>query len=233
MSQRRPFLVSILAIGLGLVVSLTMTPPVAADSGKHRYGHLVEPSRRIDGLLGIQANLEDWHRALTLPPDENPFPDGNGETCVPLGHHGRILLALGPRCTVKKGTTVFIIGIAGFCSNLDPPPFFAESAAEQRRCIIEWFRGPGRVKSIWVTVNGHRLGNIHTRRYKMLASQARDQLRSDNIFGYPPKIITYVLYGWGAWLVDLPVGTHRIHSITQWADGSEPHDYNPVITVVP
>jgi hypothetical protein len=181
--------------------------------------------------------MEAWHRVLTLPPDENPRL-GNGETCIPLGRSGMILLNLGleptNHCTVKAGTTVYVIGITGWCSNLDDPPFFAVTYAEQRRCVIRSFQGQGAVESIEVVVNGQRLGDIHKPRFEMLAPrQSRDQLRPDNIFGYPAERITYVVYGWGAWLVDLPVGTHEVHSTTFWVDGSEPHFFDPVITVVP
>jgi hypothetical protein len=142
-------------------------------------------------------------------------------------------LSLGEgHCTVKRGTTVYVIGITGWCSNLDDPPFFGETYADQRRCVINSFRG--QVESIDVVVNGHRFGDIHKPRFEMLAPrQSRDHLRPDNVFGYPPELITYVVFGWGAWLADLPVGTHEIHSTTVWTDGSEPHRFDPVITVVP
>ncbi len=143
------------------------------------------------------------------------------------------MLAFSSDCTVKRGTAVYIIGITGWCSNLDEPPFFGETYREQVKCIKAYYsRGEGKPESMWVTVNGRKLADIHQRRYEMLApTQSHDQLPPDNIFGFPAEMIHYVVYGWGAWLVDLPVGTHRINSTAVWADGEE-HVFDPVITVV-
>jgi hypothetical protein len=227
MTRIRRLIISIVAVALGLVVGLSMPPAVTANERSFPNGRLIEPSQRIDGLVGIQVPIHAWHLVLTTPEGELD------DQCIPLGRHGKIVLAFAPQCTVTQGTTVYIIGITGWCSNLDQPPWFAEGYRAQVTCVKDFYAGEGRPESIWVTVNGRKLADIHKRRYEMLApTQSHDQLLPDNAFGFPAEEIHYVVYGWGAWLVDLPLGTHRIHSRTVWPDGSD-HIFAPIIHVVP
>ena len=222
MWRRRRFSLSILSIALGVVLALTAAQAVSAEDQKHPDGRLVVPSRHIDGITGDQLAVEFWRLVNTQ----------YSESCFRLGRQGTVVLAFADACTVKRETTVYVNGIMGYCTNLDEPPLFAESYRDQVKCIKDFYGGIAKPESIWVTVNGRKLGDIFQRRYEMLApTQSRDQLGPDNDFGPLPVILTYVVYGWGAWLVDLPVGTHHIHSRVLWPDGGE-HVFERVITVV-
>jgi len=127
---------------------------------------------------------------------------------------------------------VWIIGISNTCDNVEAPPFFGADEAAQRACAFRFFQEEGRVNAIRVTADGGKAVDIHRPPYEFYTPQRAGQLPVDNILGVPPQPFTFTAYGWGAWLVGLPLGRHVLNSKTVWADGSEPHVWNLVVNIV-
>jgi hypothetical protein len=217
---------------LGIAVALCSAPIVSAQD-LHHNGELLPAATKIDGVTGPEVLAEGWYRGYALPAAENPTL-GNGQGCVKLGRHGKVLLAygFGPACTVRQGTAVWIIGISVTCSNVEAAPFFGADEAAQRACAFKFFQEEGRVKAIRVTVDGGKAVDIQRPPYELYIPQREGQLPVDNIFEVPPQPFTFTGYGWGAWLTGLTPGRHVLHSKTVWADGSEPHVWNLVVNIV-
>jgi hypothetical protein len=230
MRGRSAFLITGLAVA-SLAASVVASTPATArliDSGR-----LLPAFAKVDGVTGPQVLAEGWYRDYTLPAAENPFI-GNGQPCITLGRHGKVLIALGERpvCTVKQGTAVWIIGISTTCDTFSAPPYFGADEAAQRACAFRFFQEEGRVDAIRVTIDGGKAVDIQQRRYELYTPQRAGQLPVNNIFDVPPQPFTFTAYGWGAWYTGLPPGQHVLHSKTVWADGSEPHVWNLTVNIV-
>ena len=61
-------------------------------------------------------------------------------------------------CTVKPGTKVLVPLPGASCSDAEPPPFFGETAAEQRACALASVRDD--VLSVTVSVDGGPPQNV-------------------------------------------------------------------------
>ena len=231
----RPFVKPVvLILFLLTTVGLGPAPVASADGSKHQdSGRLVTPHAKVGGLTGGDLTGEGWYIELSLPAEINPA-FGNGERCVRLGRDGSALLAIGfgppQTCIVEVGTAVYIIGITTFCSDVEPPPYFAIDEASQRQCALDLLHAD--TVSISLTVDGGDPVSLKERRFMICSPQREVQLLADNFLGVDPQLATYVACGWVAWLKDLPVGTHTIRSVATFTDGSE-HVWEPVITVVP
>ena len=212
-----------------LAVAMCAAPVASAHDRDKGSGHLLPPHARVYGLTGGQVMGEAWYRNLTLPVAENPL-FGNGEQCARLGREGKVLLAIGfEPCTVPEGTSVYVIGITSFCTNVEPEPFFGADEAAQRACAVAGLRPI--TESLRLTVDGGESVDLLKRRYEIFSPQREVQLLEDNFLGVPPGPATFTAWGWVAWLKDLPPGVHALRSEAVFDDGSS-HTWELVVNVV-
>ncbi len=220
-------------VALAALAIALCAPPIAAANESHNgAGQLVPPTHRFGGLSGGEFLGLAWSYSIRIPLPENPS-FGDGEPCVTFGRMDKILMAYGggARCTVEHGTTVFVNGFSGFCTNADEPPYFGVDEAAQRKCVLRYL--PPLVESLRVTVDGGSPVDLQTPRYAIFAPQQTVDLPANNILELPgPQTITFTPYGWEAWLTKLPMGRHTIRAETLFSDGSEPHITTHVIKVV-
>jgi hypothetical protein len=221
------------AVAFGLAVFFGSTVVAGADTTPSGgSGRLAGPNQMIDGLSGGDVMGEGWYTELSLPTSANPF-FGKGDRCLTLGRTGGVLLALSSEpvsCTVEQGTTVFVIGITGFCDNVEPPPFFGADEAAQRECILALLDQD--VTGISLTVDGGEPVDLHVDSYLTCSPQRQVQLPKNNLLKVKPQPMTFTACGWVAWLKDLPVGLHTIRSLATFTDGTS-HLYQPDIEVIP
>lgn len=72
-------------------------------------------------------------------------------------------------CTVKPGTKVLVPLPGASCSDAEPPPFFGETAAEQRACALASVRDD--VLSVTVSVDGGPPQNVVSDRFLTITDQ--------------------------------------------------------------
>src|SRR4051794_18949234 len=83
-----------------------------------------------------------WTQLVSLPVDRNPLA-GTGDPCVPLSKKviAPLLQPAGApplTCTVAPGTRVLALGSVAECSNVEAPPFFADTYADAVACAKAW-----------------------------------------------------------------------------------------------
>jgi hypothetical protein len=206
---------------LAVTVSVVASPGAQASAG--RNGQLVPAAKRLGGLTGGQLIGAETKLLLELPVPENPQV-GNGESCFPTGHRGKVLIvwtrpeSQPAMCTVKPGTSVFLTGGFVFCDPLEAPPFFAVGEKAQRKCAVEQLlTNPvfAAVDAILVTVDGRRPVDIKRKRFLAISPQGTAQLPEDNILSteenpVPPQETTFVTAAYVAMLRPLRPGEHTI-----------------------
>ena len=84
---------------------------------------------------------------MALPAAHAPF-NGTANLCLSIGHRGRVLVPTGGvvvpgeginmTCVVRVGRPVVVVMTSADCSDAEPEPFYAKSAAAQRACAIDW-----------------------------------------------------------------------------------------------
>ena len=150
-----------------------------------------------------------WTAILTLPLDQNPY--GGGDPCVPLSQH-LIAPLVFPNpadaltCNVRPGTKVLVLGAIAECSNVEGPPFHAETYPEAIACSRAWI---GHLTRHEVFVDGQPpidLLDGHSATTDYLTAQ----LPEDNILGAPAQEIRFASFGYGVLLPPLPPGRHAI-----------------------
>ena len=204
---------------LAVAVSAVASPVARASAGKD--GQLVPAAKRLGGLTGGQLIGEETRLLLELPLAENPQV-GNGESCFPAGHRGKVLIVwtrqVPPVCTVKPGTPVFLTAGFVFCDPLEGPPFFAVGEEAQRKCAVEQLLTNPlfvAVDAILVRVDGGTPVDIKRERFLAISPQGTAQLPEDNILSteenpVPPQETTFVTAAYVAMLRPLPPGEHTI-----------------------
>jgi hypothetical protein len=189
-----------------VAVALCAAPVAVAKKNANKGGGaVVAPVRSVAGLSGGELFGEAWAKLLS-----NPVGTFSG-SCMPLGHKGKVLAPepgedFTATCTVKPGTPLFF-WFGSECSNVEEPPFFGETAAEQRECAVaadEFF------VSATITVDdGPTVGFLNSR-FELISPQRTVQLPPDNFLGVDPQPATFVAHGWGALVRGLRPGEHTI-----------------------
>jgi hypothetical protein len=181
----------------------------------------------LDGSPGSKLLAQWFSQLLALSPAENPLA-GNGEPCLRLGHHGRILSPVNGgarttvRCTVAAHRPVFLVTTDTDCSTAEEGDFHAEGAANQARCALEQLQLlVPLVPSIKVTVDNGPPVEIRTDTYVLVSTQGRTVFPDDAIF--EPSTAgpaTFAGAAWAAKVRGLKPGTHTIRVDYTFSTGS-------------
>src|SRR3954454_21449099 len=117
-------LVSLAALSV-IIPAAQADPPTGAGAGK------VAPFTFGGGVSAQEVLIASFTPAYT----------GESVPACRLLGKGKVLFA-GPEttCTVKPGVKVLVPLPGASCSDAEPPPFFGESAAEQRACALAIIR---------------------------------------------------------------------------------------------
>ena len=92
------------------------------------------------------------------------------------------------------------------CSDAEPPPFFGETAAEQRACALATVRQD--VVRVTVSVDGDSPQDVLSDRFLNITDQFDVVSRPGNPFGATPGPTTLVAVGYLGVLRGLPPGRH-------------------------
>jgi len=199
------------------LVAVALVVCVAPAAGaKPPGGAVISPVHRAAGMPGGELLADNWVTDLSNP--AGTFAGG----CMLLGNDDRVAFPaidenLAATCTVKPGTPVFIAP-GSECSDVEDPPFFGATAAEQRACAIavdqDFFL------SATISVDGGKPVEIIAPRFELVSPQTTVDLAPDNTLGVPPQTATFVAHGWGAMVRGLSPGTHTITADVATSDGA-------------
>jgi hypothetical protein len=170
---------------------------------------------------------DDWAALLALPAAENPLA-GSGDPCLMVRRH-----VLGPvgehaSCTVEPGTRVFLWW-SWECSDVEEPPSYGKTEAEQARCALAANAG---VRSVTVSVDGATT-EIRTPRHEVLTSQRSVDLPEDDIFGTEARTATFVAHGWALLTRPLRPGHHVLTVTTVTTTGTSESTFEVTVARAP
>jgi hypothetical protein len=202
-----------MVVALAAAVCVVAGSPAQAarnDSG------VVDASERVAGFTAGQLLGEEFRQILELPLDANPAA-GTGSNCLSAGHKEKVLILWTIRepappavCDVKPGTPVFFYALGGECSNVEPAPFFGETEAQQRQCVLDFLAASG-FDAIEVSIDGGPPVNIGVDSFVAVSGQGTANLPDPNILGVPGnRQATFVAGAYSALIRPLPPGTHTI-----------------------
>ena len=183
-------LVSLAALSI-IVPAAQADPPAGAGAGK------VAPFTSGGGVSAEEVFIASFTPSYT----GEPVP-----ACDLLGK-GKVLFAQpGSSCTVKPGVKVLVPLPGASCSDAEPPPFFGETAAEQRACALATVRQD--VVRVTVSVDGDPPQDVLSDRFLNFTDQFDVVSRPGNPFGATPGPTTLVAVGYLGVLRGLPPGRH-------------------------
>jgi hypothetical protein len=167
-------------------------PPAGAGAGK------VIPFVSAGGVNADEVLAEAFKPGYT----------GEEVPACNLLAHGKILAAQPDSdCTIKPGTQVLVPLPAVSCSDAEPSPFFATTAAGQRACALGFLREG--VHQVVVSVDGGPAQDVFSDRFlNMTAPQFRVVSQPDNPNGATPGPTTVVAVAYQGVLRGLPPGHH-------------------------
>jgi hypothetical protein len=197
------------------------------DGGHHARGGAIIPAGR---LLGGYLLREWWEPALSVPADDPSHPF-NADGCI---LRGPIAFHYGGSCTVPEGTVVFIVAASTECSDVEDPPFHAETPRQARQCGL---LGDRPYTTITETLDGGTSVDLLDGRFDAFIPWSRVVIPESPIFGGTPgETMRYGGHGFVALVWSLPPGEH---TVARHLDGVEepglefPIDDAITITVTP
>lgn len=189
--RRSAVLLVSLAALLVIIPAAQAKPPAGAGAGK------VAPFVSGGGVSAEEVLIAGFTPLYT----GEPVP-----ACRLLGE-GKVLFAQpDSACTVKPGTKLLVPLPGASCSDAEPPPFFAETAAEQRACALASVRED--VVRVTVSVDGGPPQNVLSDRFLTITDQFGVVSQPGNPFGARPGPTTVVAVGYLGVLRGLPPGRH-------------------------
>jgi hypothetical protein len=192
MRYRRSAAVLVSLAALSVIIPAAQAhPPAGAGAGK------VAPFTSGGGVSAQEVAIASFTPSYT----GEPVP-----ACRLLGK-GKVLFA-GPEttCVVKPGVKVLVPLPGATCSDAEQPPFFGESAAEQRACALAFIRE--QVLELTVSIDGGPPQNVLSDRFLSISDQFDVVSQPGNPFGARPGPTTVVAVGSLGVLRGLPPGQH-------------------------
>ena len=214
-----------------LALMLSTATVAVADHGHDDKDRVsVVPADRVGGSTG-GALVGDWYAEnLSLPRSDSPF-GGTANLCLDLGRQGKVLSPAGGiadatgliemTCTVKVGRPVLLVMTSADCSSAEEPPFFGETAREQRSCVTEFLKGLD-ITSITVSVDGAKAVDIHSPRFFEVSPQRRVVFPEEPVFdNTTPGPATFVAAAWTAEIRGMDKGRHVVDAALNLVAGGE------------
>jgi hypothetical protein len=200
----------------GLIVGLSIVPQPGAFAADQQVD-VFPPEENVFGLSYGDWSAAWWQYVLSIPADTNPIFDTTGNNCDIEQSESPVFFLVGAgtepvtrTCTVPSGRALFFPIINVECSNVEPPPFFGETAQELRECVAELVNGVG-VETLQVVVDGKQVQNLEDFRVQ---SPLFDFILppGDNFLGLP-DVTSGSAVSDGYWLMLKPLspGNHVIH----------------------
>lgn len=187
----------ILTVTLAAALSL-IAPAAQADPPGGAGAGMVAPFTSHAGVSAEDVVIASFMPLYTGEPIPACGRFGNGKLLFPQP---------GGACTIKPGTSVLVPLPGASCSDAEPPPYFAETAAEQRACALANV-GEDIVVRFTVSVDGGPPQNVHSDRFLNITDQFGVISQPGNPAGATPGPTTVVIAGYLGVVRGLPPGRH-------------------------
>ncbi len=220
-------------LGAILAIMLIFTPSAFAKNGNPR---VLPPNSNAYGMSYGEWSAKWWQWNLSLPVDQNPANDENGNCSNGAnGQLGPVWFLTGVNivsgtqtrnCTVPTGKALFFPIINTECSTLEPPPFYGSNEAELRACAKNF-----NVGNVYAEIDGVAVQNLD--RYLVESPLYTFTVPPNNIWGLPAGTGQSVSYGYFLMLPPQSVGTHKIHFGGYYTDYDFTLDITYNLTVAP
>jgi hypothetical protein len=225
---RRLVRLTVAGLMMSAALGATATTVAIADLRDDREGGrraAVVPAHG-GGLTGGELLAESSVRGLVWPAGANPAAGG----CITLAR-GVLYPALGPdgtsTCTATRHDRL-MVRFGSICTNVEDPPYYGKTEAEQLACAIESDRA---IEAIEVAVDGRRAVDIVRRRFEVASPQRAVQLPAGNNLGVPAGPATFTAHGWAAMIRGLRPGLHTVTVRVVAPAWGEPFSFSVVLDV--
>jgi hypothetical protein len=208
---------------IAVATALCLIQPSLAASASSGQVPRIVPAHLADGLTGRQLAVQVISRLFTTSTTAPPVD------CHYYGASGQILrVGNGATvCTTNYGEPVVAFFFSA-CDPLEAPPFFGETAQQQRHCAKKDLRS---LTTFRLSVDGGTAVNLLQPRFKYVTPQVSVRLPRHNIFGVPAQRTTYVGTGYQAFIQNLSCGRHTIRYVIGF-DGGTPNSAIVTVRVV-
>ena len=199
---------------VGLLSGLFVVSMVWAGQGNRDNPGVIPPQASYAGMTYAEWSARWWQWALSLPVDQNPFFDEEGDCSNGAnGQLGPVWFLTGVinvsgiaerNCTVPAGKALFFPIINTECSTLEPPPFFGADEEELHDCVTSFG-----FTDVFAGIDGVGVRNLD--RYLVESPLFTFTVPPDNVLGVDPGNGQSVANGHYLMLAPLAVGEHTIH----------------------
>jgi hypothetical protein len=207
MRTLRRVLLGLLAVG-ALNAQFLSAPTASADTAAQDNVRIV-PSQRVYGETRGELMTELWTYEY-----QRHVGDAVPE-CLSFGKEDKVLVgAPDSTCIIRHGRPIMVFWSAT-CDTGSPPPWYAETEADQLRCARELLTQDN--EFVKVSVDGVAT-TISTPAFDVISRQFSYVAPVDNQFGYVPGPGTASAVSWVA-MVYLPEGHHVLGLQVKYAYG--------------
>lgn len=197
---------------------------------------VIPSNAKAYGMTYGEWSAKWWQWAFSLPVDQNPFFDEEGECSNGAnGQLGPVWFLTGVinvsgtaerDCTVPAGKALFFPIINVECSTLEVPPFHGDNEAELRACAMGFHFG-----DVFAEIDGVAVQNLVS--YLKDSPLFTFTVPPDNVLGVDPGTGQSVSNGYYLMLAPLSVGEHNIHFGGTFTDFDFTLDITYNLTVTP
>lgn len=179
-------------VGLTMVLALVLVPTAAAAGNDNP--RVLPPQSHAFGKTYGEWSAAWWQWVLAIPTPTNPFTDDSGVNCGirqagPVFYlvgtftttvEGGVTVAKADRgeCTVPAGKALFFPIYNNECSNLEAPPFYANTLPDFVQCNKTFV---DTVTDLHAEIDGVAVQNLQN--YRARSPIFNFFLPTDNIFG--------------------------------------------------
>jgi hypothetical protein len=211
-------------IGVAAVISLlavvsASAPPVHAANPNPG---VIPPNATPYGMTYGEWSARWWQWALSLPVDENPFFDEDGDcTNGANGQLGPVWFLTGVLnesgtaerdCTVPVGKALFFPLINVECSTVEEEPFFGADEDALRACATGF-----NFSDVYATIDGRPVRNLEA--FHVVSPLFSFTLPDENVLGLEGGTTgESVSYGYYLMVPPLSAGAHKIEFGGTYAD---------------
>ena len=193
---------------------------------------ILPPDESWGGLSRGELTAQWWQRAFTMPEEISPYTDTTGESCG-YQQSGPVFLMPGSlvgsverTCLVAEGTAIFVGGIGGSCSTVEPPPFFGRTEDELRECVTAVNE---EIAEYSLQINGQDVPDLDS--YRTTSPLFTIIFPEDNFFDIEPGVANAVAEAISIIIAPPPPGEYVITGSLRHVWESVPTTFSTTIIV--
>ena len=192
-------------IGIGLIIPIAFSNTEGINISQSVYPVNSKPYGSTYG----EWSAKWWQWVLSIPTQDNPGIDENGEKCAVGQNDPNVWFLAGTgggqvtrTCTIPAGKAIFFPVLNVECDYLSPD---MKTESDLRKCAKD---DQDKATNLQATVDGVAIPNLKT--YRVQSPLFNVTYPEDNISGVPPGHTQVISDGYWVLLEPLPAGNHEI-----------------------